>query len=399
LAKIGLPRYPVTDYLFYRKNKNKKAFMRIDVKDVECRYHLEIMCGVLITDNIGKDISLFRCRQLYRDKKDLFASVYAELVASYFMVGSDVVPRKQVHYGVYMKFYERYYTAKSSVPIRGPTNHLNPYQETTVYPAPFLRPIVKEISEMYMHETTRTLGVVKGSLADRCAAIVSWERYIYEPFSYCMNFSGGYDGETFNRCVFSTNTMDSAKQVKMMKEFSNDTADRGPSFQRFRKYIPQGLKFLEKALDVDYAVGKSYFKYDPVQMLSFVKMTTGGGIFPMRTGVGEHAGFTTKFHNSGKKVFMFEVTFRYFHRWMMGVLSGKYEPLVDIEVIRQKQEWKKYEGCSMQELSELYQKLREFFIPSPTVSYLGEYLYKDRRLLERGSVIRIGINFFSWWGL
>jgi len=273
-----------------------------------------------------------------------------------------VVRKKRIHYEASLAYYRRYYSAKSSECVRGPTNHTNPVLQTAVQPARFLERIAKELSDEYLFSVTKvnTSNPVPGSLLERATRALSWHNFIYEPFSTKLDVEGRQIAPLY-RCLYSTNTMNPEKQVKLLREFSNDTAYRGAGFMKMRKYMPNGLYFLEKALDCDRFEGKTLFRYDVRQALSFLQLTTGGGINPTKCGVTEYDGYKVIVHNSGKKIYLFEAAIRYFHEWILSVMAGNYKPFIDFEVIREKQEWKKFDGLVYEELTQLFMSMREFF--------------------------------------
>jgi len=367
--------------------------------EIPCPDHIGSNCCVKYSaPNYPVVKSLTRCLRKYKDKDSMLASVYAEIIACYFVASDSVYEKKKYHENAYLDFYRKYYTSSSALAIRPPIHIQNKFVESEIYPTQVIRPIVKELSEQYLFETCNLgYNFEKGSLTDRMYKMLSWEHIIYEPFSFRMDFKGNFPPEARCRVAYSTNNLSATKKIRLMSEYKNNTAYRGDGFHTICRLMPSALECLYKVLECDKYVGTVDLEYSPLKFLSYVKLTTGGGIMPTPTGTTMHNGVKTYFHNTGKKLFMIEACMRYFHRWIMSVFKGKPIPFVDFEIIRAKQEWRKeLEELDEESLTSLHDKMREFFIPSLPMIFLSDVLYADRMVFERGNVIRVGMKF--WHG-
>jgi len=333
-----------------------------------CCYRFYSITGLI------KDI--YRCILSYSSKQDMIASVYAEIISKYIVENGDVKERTSRHYGAYMAFYREYLTAKSSIGLRPVTRHRNAVIETNIFPATFIRPLVHELSGEYINEVTGTLSVKPGSLAHRCIKILSWEEVLYESFSYKMDHLGNMVGRTFPRVTFSTNCMTAEKQVKTMAGFSKDTARRGAAFVHLRKLLPNALNFFHKALDCDKYVGTHLLKWNPKDVVKWVKMNTSAGIALMTTGKVKYKGVDIIVHDTGKKVFMLEAAIKQVHGFIMSVILGDPKYFTDLEIIRQKQEWRKATSLIEKDLEALQLKMREFFCPSLGLVILSHWFFR-----------------------
>jgi len=390
--KIRAPRFDILNYLFYRKKKY--ADNRMTFRNRECYYHRgSSACCYEFYDPTGVVQSIYRCILMFPNKDDMLANVYSEIVGRYYIEKSTVKVRKEFHYATYLSFYRQYYASKSSIALRPPTSHTNPILETSIFPSQFIRPLVKILSDQYIMDVSRIQNVVPGSLVDRCLRVLRWDEIVYENFSYCMDFQGNYVGPTFPRVVFSTNNMTASKQARMMKGFGRDTARRGPTFQLLRRYLPPALRAMSVALDTQKYVGRLHLQWNPKEALNWVNLNTGGGLSIAKTGTIESRGNTIMVHDTGKKIFLIESSLKHVHEFIMSVLLGKPIYLIDLEAIRAKQEWRKASKFSYEDLVKLMEKMREFFCPSLNLIIFSDFLMRDRRKIETGRMIRIGMNF------
>jgi len=94
-----------------------------------------------------------------------------------------------------------------------------------------------------------------------------------------------------------------------------------------------------------------------------------------------------------KKLFLLEAAIRYVHKYIMAVIQGLPFYFADLEVIRQKQEWRKAARFTEEELEKLQEKMREFFCPSLNFVIFSHWYMGFRRAVENGNVIRIGMTF------
>jgi len=98
-----------------------------------------------------------------------------------------------------------------------------------------------------------------------------------------------------------------------------------------------------------------------------------------------------------RRFFLIESSIRHIHKFIMAKINGYPIDLVDLEIIRQKQEWRKAQSLVEEDLKNLTEKMREFFCPSLPLIIFSDLLMKDRRKIETGNMIRIGMTF-NWGG-
>jgi len=366
-------------------------------ENIQCPLHECTSCCYRFFHVNDEIVPLIRCITMYSSKEEMVANVYAEIIARYYMKNGKVEERKEKHYASYLSFYRRHHVAKSNLALRPVTKHRNAIIETNVQPASYVRPLVAKLTKNYLHEICGVSNYAKGSLVDRCVRILSWEDTVYEPFSYKMDFKGDFMGPTFPRVVFSTNNMTACKQVNMFAGFNKNTARRGESFLRLRRLLPNALKCMHVAIDTDKYVGKHRLLWDPRECVKWVNLNTGGGIDLLKAGVVEVDGVKHFVHDTGKKIFILEPAIRGLHKFIVGKINGEPTDLVDLEVIRQKQEWRKATSLKEEDLMKLLDKMREFFCPSLKLILFSHFLMDHRRKKETGKLIRIGMTF-NWGG-
>jgi len=338
-----------------------------------------------------------RCRKHFDSKDLLLASIYAECVSKYVMKDHKVVARRNHHFEAYLNFYRRYFTSKSAISIRPVIKQGNPIVETNIYPATFIRKIVSQLSQEYIAQAAQTLCYTPGTLAHRCIEVLNWEKIVYEAYTAAMDFKGNPVGNALPRVFFSTNNMTCVKQMRMLEGFSHNTARRGESFMRIRKLLPGALQAMHSSLKTDSFVGTVRVLWDPREVLKWVNLSTGGGLT-----IGKSGKFTINdveyvVHDTGKKVFLIESSIRAVHKFVIAVLKGENAKLLDLEIMREKQEWRKATAFSEEDLKKLMEKLREFFCPSLNMIIFSDFLMRDRRKIETGNMIRIGMGF-NWGG-
>jgi len=337
--------------------------------------------------------SVIRCPTDFKTKKDLMASVYAEIKSKYLLVNGTVTKRKEACTKSFFEFYTQLYTNKSQVLIRPPTTHVNSYHEDQVVPSVAFKELIREASSDLIFKLTGIREVRPGSLAHRAYMTYSFYSLIYEKYHTCMDFSGNYIGEGFDRVVYTTGNMSPQKQVMLLREYDVDTCYEGPQWAKIQKLFPSAYEHILDLLDLRKHFNTFELRYSPKKVF-FFNWNTGGGIVPAISGEFEYNSVKYKVHNSGKKSVMWEPNLRAFHFFMMMIAKYNEADYYDFEVIRQKKEWKKLMGTPfVEKLMKLIMSMREYFIPSMFHSFLGHTLLWFLKYIMTGTYIAIGLNF------
>jgi len=291
---------------------------------VECHSHkhMDPKVAYEFYDVKGAIEPIVRCPTEYRTKKDLMASVYAEIVSKYLILNGKVSKRKEVCAKAFFHFYTQLYTNKSQILLRPPTNHVNSYQEDTVKPSPLIQDLVRSASQNLIYKLTGIREVVPGTLAHRAYIVYSFYHLIYEKYSPCMLFDGSFVGETFDRIVYTTGNMSMEKKVHLLKEYDVDTCFEGDKWNKIRRFIGPAYNDLLDYLDMKKYFGTLEFTYSP-EDLFFWNWNTGGGIIPGNAYDFVVDNIKYKLHNSGKKTVLFEANLRAFHRFMIHMYFQK----------------------------------------------------------------------------
>jgi len=367
----------------------------MQVRKVGCPYHIHYDSTVAFEyyDVKNQIAPITRCPCDYRTKKDMMASIYAEIISKYLLVNGQIKQRAEICYKSFFNFYTLLYTNKSQTLLRPPTSHLNRYNEDDIVPSLFIKDIVRKVSGDWIYNLTGIRTTKPGSLADRAYQVISVYHMIYEKYSPIMNFDGQFIGQAYDRVVFTTGNMSPMKQVLLLKEYDTDTCFEGEPWARIRKLFLPAYEMLIDYLDLKKHFNTFEFRYSP-ENLFFFNWNTGGGIIPEQARKYEQDGVTYKVHNSGKKALLWESNMRAFHCFMMFTQLEKDFPYFDFEVIRQKKEWKKLMATpTLEKLKKLLLSMREFFIPSMFHSFMGHTLMWFQKYIMTGTYICIGINF------
>jgi len=350
-----------------------------------CKKHnsyclLTFKCTYALVDTIS------RCWRDFENPEEAKINIYAELVGWYYKKGGDLTKRQEFHWDSYASFYREYYTSQSEIAIRPLTNHRNTQDTTITLPKPFVRPLIRTLSERYIRMFIADFhidNVEPGSLADNCMRRLSWEHIIY-------GLVGGLP-----QVVYTTDNFSPASEIRLYKDFFVDGALRGSSYNYLRPVIPGALSFLERALDCDDRVGTLLFKYSPKRYLDFMKVGTSGGIIEsVSCSKVSDDGVKYVIKNSGSKIFQIEAGARDFHRVMIKICKGEDADFAPINIVKLKQEFKLLYEKAYKDLSRAALKKRTFFICNSKQIALSSFLFLDRMYFERGEVITIGIK---WW--
>jgi hypothetical protein len=378
--------------LFYRRKKT-----RMQSRRVECPYHRHCSGNVAYEYFDFKDEvqPFIRCPTDFRSKKDLFASVYAEALSRYVVVNGKILERKEVCHRTFFNFYLGLYTNKSQILIRPIADHSNGYLMDPVIPSPLIKELVRRVSNEYIYKMTGLRDIRPGTLAERAFRVYSIYHLIYEKMSPFVDNEGQYVGQMFDRVVYTTANMSPQKQVSLLKEYDTDTCFTGQPWARVRKLFAPAYEMLLDYLNVREHFNTFEFKYSP-ENLFFFNWNTGGGIIPGQSGEVMLGTTKVKIHNSGKKAYLWESNLRAFHMFMIMTALQKEYPYFDLEVIRQKKEWKKLMGTpTMEKLMKLILSMREFFIPSMFHSFMGHTLMWFMKYILSGTYITVGLNFMN----
>jgi len=200
-----------------------------------------------------------------------------------------------------------------------------------------------------------------------------------------------------NRVINTMSTFPLKKQLALYGDFNVNTMRRDATQDYMWQLVPGALGWLNYQMKTESNFGTCYFNYNPHKLLRQFQLFRSGGIAAGGTRKGEYKGTKISVHSSGQKVYMAIPALRKLHRLLVQVRRGDMSSLESIVcVIKAKSEWKLGQFKTYKELEDMMLKIREFYIPEQSHSFLGILLNESRMLLERNNIIRIGMKF--WWG-
>lgn len=404
LFKIKFPRRPILNFLFYHCQKNRP---RMKTEECDCPFHEGNKCGIRVFSDLPELAivsPVVRCREQYTSKSAMWATIYSEIVGNYYLINTSVHKYTKFNQLEYKNFLYEYYCSDNQIAIKPVTSDKNQPKPEQVFPDPDIRPIVKKIFEDYIDSAV--LGprpqvkdgekprphfidtMVKErdgvpTLKYLCFKKIHFEWLIYEPEMV--------NGIPCHRVRYTSNNLGTTQFIKLYSEFGKDTTYRGHNFDMLMKSLPKINDFMMEDLGTRHYIKKVDFRYSPIDLLSQMKLDTGGGIFPTSkrdTGV---PGLVNK--NTGKKLFMIIPALIEFDKYVRKVAQGKDAQLNPVGVTRTKFEWRFFLVELREKLLAAQNKCREFFILSILIFFLS-LIFGARRKFETGRTIMIGMKMF-----
>jgi hypothetical protein len=369
-----------------------------------CRIHPHQFCNVTVTSTVTDEneemvhVPSF-CVKQFDMKKDMMAHVYSYLASKYTLrvFGRTVkVHTVQDTEKLLLNWYRDYLTPPSRIRLNAMTSHTNNPQLTNVRLATFVpelsRRVDRVISTYVGHLPNLPIAPVKQvkSLQELCKPRTS----VYT----ILNETVTVNGREYPLFYYSTNSYgeDSLKLINLMREFSFDTAQRGSMYSRIRSFVSPALKNLEMFLETDEYVGRFKFHYSPEVLHTFVKFRTSGGIMDYPSLSYVHDGIKYRMMNSGNKLYLFEAALREVHRIIISMAKGNPFIFQPYNITKLKAEIRFLFEKEFEKMPKAIYRMREFFIPSLTLTLMCQLLNGDRMLIERGHVMQIGCT--PWYG-
>lgn len=386
--------------------------------DISCPIHQHENCGIMFEstdqykDELNRAITVPpMC--VHTDKDVLFRHVYSWLATHYrlknFASPPTILTIKEGTMKLYEAWYRDCYTPKSSIPLGRMTSHDNPMMTSNVKLASFVPALTKDVDHVidFYRGYNNNHNIVKvNGMASLLSGKVPIKKF---PMSVapdrarttihsilCEELETGRG--KFPQFYYATNStpFPHLRLESLLREFSFDTAVRGDSYAKVRPLVSPALKTLEYFLDTDDYVGKLRFHYDVRQMIDSIKLTTSGGILNCPKSQTVINGVIYKICNSGKKIHLIHAAVKELHRIIMLVAKGVSFDFQPYNVTKLKGEFRYLFEKAIESIPDSLQKAREFFIPSLTITLLSDLLHRDRMLIERGTLITIGIT--PWYG-
>jgi hypothetical protein len=400
LAKISLPRFDITNYLFYRRKRR-----RMYVRYVDCKKHIGEKCGVFVCSSaiVDQNNDLVHvpqfCKKDFDTEKEQWAHVYSTLAASYRvnLIGDQIKVHTVNDYEkIYAHWYREYYTPASQIRLNAMSRHTNNLALTNEQLADFVPLLTKKVDDMlyaYMGLVVREPVVGKPaikSLEDMCKQRTS--------VNFILTQKVEIGGEDYPLWYYSTNSTkhNELKIVSLLREFSFDTTQRGTSYQRIRPYVSPAIAMLERKLNTSEYYGRFRYHYSPRTQISAVRFRTSGGCQNNESFTVFVDGVKYKIVNSGNKLFLFEAAARELHTIHFDFAHDVDPKFVPFNVTKLKPEPRYLFEKIFSKIPRALFRVREFFIPSLTLTLLSENVHKNRMLIERGEVIMIGCT--PWYG-
>jgi len=375
----------------------------MQITNYPCDIHKHQWCGIYVHSVIEDDkqelvnVPPF-CSKKYETKKELMAYVYSYLASHYTLrtFGTDVkVVTVQDTERLRVRWYQDYLIPSSRQRLKDMTQHANNLSFSDIRLAPFVPELSKHIDSVIaqyvgMRKNVPIAVTKVKSLQELCKPRTS----IYT----ILNEKVMIGGQEYPLYYFSTNRYgdDSLKEISMMREFSYDTAQRGSAYTRVRYFVQPALRNLEHFLDCDQYIGKLPWRYSPEVLHTFVKFRTSGGIIDTPSISMVQDGTRYRLMNSGNKLYLFEAAAREVHRIIISMAKNDTYLFQPYNITKLKQEIRFLYEKEFEKFPKAIYKMREFFIPSLTLTLLSELLHKDRMLIERGELIQIGCT--PWYG-
>jgi hypothetical protein len=408
VKRIILPRRRITDYLFYRRKKSRPARMIREI-DIPCPIHQGQQCGISfrsapeIEDELHRPIrvpAMCRCNQ---SPEDLYASVYSYISCHYRLRDYGRSPRiltvQESRMKLYSQWYRDYYTPKSSIPLGQISQHTNPLTYSDVQLAEFVPKVAGLADDLVQGYRGNNFYSATSMLNVREGGICSMQKMAYNRISIKSILTEKIEtgrGE-FPQFYYSTNKTEfpHLRLETLLREFSFDTTSR-VGFSKIRHLVTPALRDLEAALGTDQYIGKFKLKYSPVNLIEGMKLGTSGGIANIDAITTKIGDVTFRICNSGKKIFLMHAAIKEVHHIMVSLANDKAYVFQPYNVTKLKAEHKYLFEKALASIPEALNKVREFFIPSLSLTLISELIHKYRMLIERGDLITIGVT--PWYG-
>jgi hypothetical protein len=370
----------------------------------DCTKHIGEQCGVsviskmIVDENNNLIVVPQFCSKDFETERELHAHVYATIVARYriSLVRDEIKIFTISDYEkMYANWYRDFYTPVSHIRLNSMSNHTNNIQLTDERLASFVPELSKKMDQLigtYMGLKIRKPiqgGSIK-SLQEMCKHRTS----IYT----ILNEKIVVDGVEYPLYYYSTNSVknNELKVISLLREFSFDTCQRGDTYTRIRPYITPALRMLELKLRTQEYYGRFRFHYSPREIITMVRLRTSGGIQNTQAFTMIIDGIKYRVVNSGNKVYLLEAAARELHGIMIDLANDKEPEFLPFNVTKLKPELRYLFEKLLSKIPKALYKVREFFIPSLTLTLLSDLLHKNRMLIERGELITIGCT--PWYG-
>jgi len=332
-----------------------------------------------------------RCRLEYPTKSALFCSIYSEIVGNYYLSEKKICKFSKFNDFVYKEFLYEAHTGKNQIPIKPMTSDKNQPTSSCVYPDEDIRPICDAVFEEWLIRCVGEFEINRGVQGPNVVQPLSYLCVEALRFSNKIYNEEYVDGVFCRRVRWTTTQLHTKEYIKLYSEFNRDTTYRGPHFDTLLRLLPDVNDLVFRSLDCERFRKKLKFRYNPIELLSQVKLETSGGILPLASGNVNNPEFSVK--NSGKKIFLIMAAIKEFDQYIRKILDGKDYQLNPIGVIRIKGEWRYFLKETGKKLVDCQSKAREFFIPSLLFLFLS-LIFGERRKFETGRVIMIGMKSF-----
>lgn len=376
----------------------------MQINNVRCDAHPHEYCGLHVFGNKMDENNEFIsmpifCVKSFETRRDLMAHIYSYLSSHYTLRldGNEVkIITTTDSERLLVDWYRDYLTPPSRIKLAPMTDHVNKLSYTDVRLSSFVPELTKKIdlvikdcTGMINHPPIPPVNGIK-SLQDMCKCRTS----VYT----ILNEKVVVNDKEYPLWYYSTNVYgeDAHKEIALMREFSFDSAQRGSMYSRVRGYVPAAVKTLESFLNCDSYIGKFYLRYSPDVMHTFIKFRTSGGIGNSPSLSIRTDGAIYRLMNSGNKLYLFEAAAREVHRILIAMARDDPYLFQPYNITKLKEEIRYLFEKEFAKMPTAIYRMREFFIPSLTLTLLSELLHKDRMLIERGDLIQIGCT--PWYG-
>jgi len=343
------------------------------------------------------------CKKDFETEREMWAHVYSSIVSRYrvSLVRDEIRVNTVLDVEkMYAHWYREYYTPVSHIRLNAMSQHTNNLNLTDERLAPFVPELSKKIDEMIY----AMVGMKVRKPIEQCAVKSLQDLCKVRTSIYTiLNEKVMIGGEEYPLFYYSTNSTkrNELKMVSLYREFSFDTCQRGDTYTRIRPYITPALRMLEHKLRTQDYYGRFRFHYSPRELVKMIKLRTSGGIQNTQSFTMIIDGIKYRVVNSGNKVYLLEAAAREIHGIMIDLAEDKEPTFMPFNVTKLKPELRYMFDKLLSKIPKALYRVREFFIPSLTLTLLSEMLHKNRMLIERGEMITIGCTpwFGGWYQL
>jgi len=202
-----------------------------------------------------------------------------------------------------------------------------------------------------------------------------------------------------NNSFFSHEALYPDKMFRLISKFNKDTKNMSPEFKSIQYLMPEALDMMYDYMDVKQYFRSYIWDYLVAKQLLDLPLRTSSGIGPGYYHTMEIDGVIYKFGVNGKKFEQLEQALLEVDRLAsLAVLGEKIHIEVAGYQLIPKKETLIPEGDTWLEIAEdkakLQYKAREFFIGRLKMLIIAAMTGKDRQIIERGPMIKIG---HKWW--